>query len=64
MSDEFPDKKFFDGHLFRKIYEGSVENAQKMAAKCRLKGKIYVRVVKGEGHKGKRAGHAVYARID
>ena len=64
MSDEFPDKKFFDGHLFRKIYEGSAENAQKMAAKCRVKDKIYVRVVKEHGVNGKRAGHAVYARID
>jgi hypothetical protein len=63
MSD-FPTIKLFDGKKFRLIFEGSEVNAEKMAKKCRKAGSIFCRVVKESGAVGKRARHAVYARIE
>jgi hypothetical protein len=60
----FEDIRVFDGKKFRLIYDGSKENCQKMAAKARDKGTVYARVVKESGVKGRRARHAVYARIE
>ena len=61
---EFPAIKLFDGKKFRLIFEGSKGSADKMAKKSREKDVVYCRVVRGSGAVGKRARHAVYARIE